>query len=221
MNATTHFADQARFWDRMAHRYAKKPVPDVQVYEDKLHRTDALLEPHHRLLEVGCGTGTTAVHHAPHVAHVRGVDLSPRMIEIARARADEAGLRNVDFQVGDVDRLPSGPRYDLVLAHSLLHLVRDPRAALVALHDALRPGGYLVATVPCLGDYARWFRFVGPVGAALGLVPRVQVFRQQDLMAWLPEARLQLHDHWEPAPRRGVFLIAQRLAAPEDDPSLE
>ena len=61
-----------------------------------------------RLLEVVCGTGTTAIAHAPHVAHIRGTDLSARMIAIARARAVEAGMANVRFDQAAVDDLPPG-----------------------------------------------------------------------------------------------------------------
>jgi cyclopropane fatty-acyl-phospholipid synthase-like methyltransferase len=42
------------------------------------------------LLEFGCGTGGTAIIHAPHVKHIRAIDISPRMIEIAKSRAEAA-----------------------------------------------------------------------------------------------------------------------------------
>ena len=50
---TIHRSPDARFWDRIARRYARKPVPDQQVYETKLGITDSYLEPHHEVLEIG------------------------------------------------------------------------------------------------------------------------------------------------------------------------
>lgn len=203
---------QIRFWDRIAERYARKPVPDQEVYETKLIKTEELLKPTDRVLEVGCGTGTTALHHAPRVASYRATDLSPRMIEIARAKAEDEGLDNLTFDVAGVEDLTSEPEpYDVVLAHSVLHLVAEVPAALARFHELLRPGGRLVLTVPCLGDTAAWFRYVGPLGTALGLFPKVYVFREMQFMSWLEGAGFEVEERWLPGPRRGVFLIARKL----------
>ena len=51
---------QARFWDRMAHRYARGAIADRAAYERTLERTAHWLAPQHDVLEVGCGTGATA-----------------------------------------------------------------------------------------------------------------------------------------------------------------
>ena len=53
------------FWDRLAKRYARMPVADQAAYETKLEKTRAFLRPDSRVLEFGCGTGSTAILHAP------------------------------------------------------------------------------------------------------------------------------------------------------------
>ena len=177
------------FWDRIADRYAKKPVADESAYEKKLATTRRYLRDDATVLEVGCGTGTTAIRHAPHVAHVHATDISARMIEIAQQRADEANVDNVTFEqtaLEDLD-LPD-ESVDVVLALSLLHLVADRDAAIANLHRWLKPGGVLVTSTACLGDNMRWFRFVAPVGAALGLMPIVKIFRMNDLRRSLADA---------------------------------
>ena len=50
----------SRFWDRLAAGYAKKPVPDEEAYARTLERVRAHLTPNDRVLELGCGTGTSA-----------------------------------------------------------------------------------------------------------------------------------------------------------------
>jgi ubiquinone/menaquinone biosynthesis C-methylase UbiE len=83
------------------------------------------------VLELGCGTGTTALHHAPHVKHIRAVDISAKMLEIARAKAEAAGVTNVTFETASVEDLRStAETYDVVMVHSLLHLLDDRAAAL-------------------------------------------------------------------------------------------
>ena len=66
----------ARFWDRMADKYSKKPVPDQQVYAKKLAQTDRLLNLSDHVLEIGCGTGSTAIHHASKVERIVAIDYS-------------------------------------------------------------------------------------------------------------------------------------------------
>ena len=53
------------FWNRIANRYSKQPVGDETAYQKKLQITRDYLEPHMEVLELGCGTGSTAIAHAP------------------------------------------------------------------------------------------------------------------------------------------------------------
>ena len=50
-----------RFWDRIAERYARKPVPDEAVYQEKLKVTREYFRADTDVLEIGCGTGSTAI----------------------------------------------------------------------------------------------------------------------------------------------------------------
>ncbi len=62
--------DTAKFWDKMADKYAKKPVPNEEVYQIKKDLTREYFTPDSKVFEFGCGTGTTAISHAPFVKHV-------------------------------------------------------------------------------------------------------------------------------------------------------
>lgn len=58
-----------KFWDKIATRYSKKPVADEAAYQKKLQITQEYFRPDMEVLEIGCGTGSTAITHAPHVKH--------------------------------------------------------------------------------------------------------------------------------------------------------
>ena len=139
----------AQFWDRIAEKYAKSPVRDEAAYARTLERTRAHLGTSDRVLELGCGTGTTALKLADAVGQMTGTDLAPGMIEIARRRAAEAEAQNVTFDVAPVETLPEGP-FDVAMAFNLLHLVRDLDGALAQVHDRLRPGGLFISKTVCL-----------------------------------------------------------------------
>ncbi len=88
----------ARFWDRIADRYARKPIADQAAYEKKLDITRKYLHEDAGILEIGCGTGGTAIAHAPHVAHVLATDVSAKMLDFGRERAEASGIDNVTFR---------------------------------------------------------------------------------------------------------------------------
>ena len=116
------------FWNMIARHYANQPVADEAAYRHKLAVTAARLRPSDRLLEFGCGTGTTALIHAPRVARIDAIDFSRKMIAIAREKAERQGVSNVHFDVAAFEDWPipdDEDRYDAVLGMSVLHLVAD------------------------------------------------------------------------------------------------
>jgi SAM-dependent methyltransferase len=78
-----------------------------------------------RALDLGCGTGTTSIYLAQRGWHVTGVDFSPKAIELARDKAQRAGVKS-DFHLGDVSRLdflrePFDLIFDIGCLHGLDH----------------------------------------------------------------------------------------------------
>jgi 2-polyprenyl-3-methyl-5-hydroxy-6-metoxy-1,4-benzoquinol methylase len=200
-----------RFWDKIAERYSKKPVPDEAVYQRKLEITRGYLSPESEVFEFGCGTGSTAIAHAPHVNHILAVDLSPNMIEVARDKAVRGGITNVDFEVSTIEHVdPPTESFDVVLGLSILHLLEDKEAAIAKAHRLLKPGGVFVTSTTCLGDTMAFFKLIGPIGRALGLMPMVQVFTVAELVAGITDAGFEIEDQWQPARGKAVFIVARR-----------
>jgi len=198
-----------RFWDRHAKGYAKRPVADEAAYQRKLEVTQTYFRPEMEVLEFGCGTGTTALIHAPFVKHIRAVDLSAKMLEIAQAKADAAGVRNVTFEKSDIASF-SAPEasYDVVMAHSLLHLLEDKDAAIAKIFRLLKPGGYFVSSTVCIGGQVPWLRVLLPIGRCLGLLPLVKFFTPDELAQSLTGAGFRIEHSWQPGKRKGVFIVA-------------
>ncbi|MFE9683408.1 class I SAM-dependent methyltransferase [Streptomyces sp. NPDC002701] len=94
------------------------------------------------VLDLGCGTGSLALLASEARHRVTGVDLSPRMVELARAKL--AG-RDAAFLVGDAAAPPVGEqRFDVVLVRHVLWTLSDPGRVLRHWRGLLRPGGRLV-----------------------------------------------------------------------------
>ena len=99
------------------------------------------------LVELGCGSGWMTRFAARHGVRAEGYDISPEMIEIARAEAAAEGL-DVTFEAGDYEQLDLGRRFDACLIYDALHHSERPELAPAAAHRALKPGGRLLLAEP-------------------------------------------------------------------------
>jgi len=205
----------ARFWDRMAERYARMPISDEAAYQRKLALTQAHFRPDWRLWEFGCGTGSTALAHAPHVASILATDLSAAMLEIARRKAAEQSVDTVAFRQAGIDAVEAEPEsFDGVLGLNVLHLLADPQAAIGAAHRSLKPGGIFVSNTACIAEMSPLLRLVVPVAQFFGKAPYVNAFTRADLRRMVREAGFVIEEDWEPGSKgRTVFLIARKPAS--------
>ena len=180
----------AKFWNKNADGYAKSKIGDMAAYEYTLERSISYMKETDRVLELGCGTGMSAVRFAPHVAEFIGSDVSDGMLEHCRARAEEAGLDNLRFQEAMVgDDSFKGQQFDIVMAHSLLHLLPDLEKRLSDIRDLLKPGGLFISKTVCLSEgkglKARAIRMVIPAMQMVGKAPYVNALSVADLEAMM------------------------------------
>ena len=192
------------FWNLIARRYARAAVADTAAYERKMELTRAHLSPDMRLLELGCGTGSTALVHAPYVARIEATDYAPRMIDIAREKAKAAHVNNVTFSVAPADAPPfDAGSFDAVLALNLIHLMPDPAGTVRVCRAMRRPGGVCATSTPALGDGPKWLRLLRYV-----LPVRLSLFSQQDLHRMIEDAGFTITESWTPSPKAATFIIA-------------
>ena len=199
----------SEFWDRVAPSYSKQPIADATSYARKLAATQALMQPSMAVLEFGCGTGSTALEHAPHAACIVATDVSSAMVAIAREKAKQAGVENVSFrQAGVEDYTAPDSSYDMVLALNLLHLLPDRAAALAKIHRLLKPGGVFVSSTVCLADRMWYLRPVLPVMQWLGKAPYVSFLRSAQVLREMETAGFEAREHWTHGRANSLFLVA-------------
>ena len=203
----------SKFWDRIADRYSTKPIADEGAYQKKLQITRDHLRPDMEVLEFGCGTGSTAIAHAPFVKHIRATDISSKMIEIAQRKADAGQVRNVTFEQSTLDELnvPDGT-LDAVMGHSILHLLENKEDAIAKVYRMLKPGGVFISSTACIGDFMKFFKIVAPIGKIFGLLPLVMVFKKQELEDSLIDAGFEIDYQWQPGKGKAVFIVAKKAA---------
>ncbi|MEB3210596.1 MAG: class I SAM-dependent methyltransferase [Leptolyngbyaceae bacterium] len=201
----------SKFWDNIADKYSKQPIADKASYQKKLEITQGYFRPDMDVLEFGCGTGSTAIIHAPHVKHIRAIDISSNMIAIARQKAEAANIQNVTFEQSTIEELNVPDHsFDVVLGLSILHLLEDKEGAIAKVYQLLKPGGLFVTSTVCLGDGMAWFKLIAPIGKFFGFFPLVKVFTEKDLEASLTDAGFVIDTQWCPGKNKAVFIVAKK-----------
>jgi SAM-dependent methyltransferase len=113
------------------------------------------IRPGERVVDCGSGAGADSLIAARLVGpqgRVIGVDMTPEMIERARANTELADQANVEFREGLIEALPIDDGWaDVVISNGVLNLVPDKAAALREMHRVLRAGGRLQAADIVLG----------------------------------------------------------------------
>lgn len=171
-------ADALRAWNGSDGDFwaAEEYVFDHSLHHYRQAFLDAAdVQPGDRVLDIGCGNGQTtrdAASLAPR-GRVLGVDLSTRMLDVARRRADEAGLANVELLQADAQIHPFDPgSFDLALSRTGTMFFGDPVAAFTNIGRALRPAGRLVVLVWQGIERNDWFRELVAALAAGRDLPR-------------------------------------------------
>src|SRR5438128_9161 len=175
--------------------------------------------PEDTVLDVACGPGLIVVAFARVVNHATGIDLTPAMLERARAYATEQGVTNVTWRQGDVLPLPyPDASFSIVTSRFAFHHFLDPAAVLTQMARVCRPGGHVVvvdsAPAPDKADAFNRMELVRDPShvRALPLGEHLELFRA----AGLPEPRVthyRLEGELE-------SLISRSFPRPRDDATL-
>ncbi len=138
-SAEAYFSSIAETWDSL--RALHFPNEAIE---------DTLLElagpgPYRRVVDFGTGTGRMLLLFSPRAAEAEGIDFSHRMLTVARANLERAGVSNSRVRFGDVTAAPfEDASADLVIVHQVLHYLDAPGEAIAEAARLLVPGGKLL-----------------------------------------------------------------------------
>lgn len=205
------------FWNKIARKYAGDPIQDLQAYEETLNRIKSYLTPQDVVLEIGCGTGSTALVLAPLVKSLCATDASATMIEIAQEKLVADSATNIEFLYSSLSDVgEGGEHYDVVLALNVLHLIHDFPLALRKVHSKLKPDGLFISKTICMPPAKGRFKFwlitrLIPLARFFGQAPFAKIPEIDDLEHCIADAGFELierGDYPKNPPRR--FIVARK-----------
>jgi O-methyltransferase involved in polyketide biosynthesis/ubiquinone/menaquinone biosynthesis C-methylase UbiE len=190
----------------------KKDYPDVLAELEK--------EPFEDLLDCGCGPAPmlTLLHEKYPERHYTGIDLTPKMIEVAKAKH----LPNVELVVGDCENLPfADESFDVVICCESFHHYPNPQDFFNSVYRVLRPNGRLILRDMTMKSAAvRWFcNTIEMPLAHLGGKGDVRIYGREDLQKLCQKAGL----HMESFEKRGFCRLHCVFRKPEicEDPKIQ
>ncbi|MDP6829752.1 MAG: metalloregulator ArsR/SmtB family transcription factor [Alphaproteobacteria bacterium] len=137
--AADYFRANAERWDEIRSLYV--PEGEVEAALLKVIGEDPIED----FLDIGTGTGRILEVFAPHIRRGTGIDFSHEMLQIARARLEEAGHRHCQVRHGDMYNLQlPASEFDVVVLHQVLHYAEEPASVIAEAAQTLRPGGRLL-----------------------------------------------------------------------------
>jgi ubiquinone/menaquinone biosynthesis C-methylase UbiE len=144
--------ENIQFWDRIAKRYDWITVMLTRDYPALIQRIVSDVNGAENVLEVATGTGLIAIELARSVGMIEAIDVSSKMIEIAKEKAFNDRVDNIRFSAQSVYSLEfEDSQFDVAVCSNALHCMDNPEKALSEIRRVLKGGGILIAPTFCHG----------------------------------------------------------------------
>jgi len=186
-----------KFWDKMANKLDQTEKRLEQIFIKVVKNTKKYLKVTDIVLDYGCGTGLICNEIAGNVKKIYAIDISSKMLPIAKGRAVERNIDNIDFAQANIfDTRYQRESFDVILAFGILHLLEDNREVIQRITELLKPGGLFISSTPCLAEKMTLltkFQFYPYLLLdKIGLIPPMKRFKISELNDLIATGNLQM-----------------------------
>jgi 2-polyprenyl-3-methyl-5-hydroxy-6-metoxy-1,4-benzoquinol methylase len=171
-----------RFWDRQSSNFDEQVMREKETFIRTISKTKEHLETTDTVLDFGCGTGTYTNEFADDVKAIHAIDISSKMIEVARRNAQERKIENVEYERSTLfdENLRKGT-FDVVLGFNILHLLEGTQDFVKRINELLESEGLFISTTACLGERRRFLGSFLKFLSRIRVVPYLRVFKLSEL----------------------------------------
>lgn len=194
----------------MAGRYDRQALGRYgKSYEETVAIAGKYLKPMDTLLDYACGTGITSIPIAAAVRRVVAIDLSDKMIRIAREKAKCSGIENITFKtttIEDPDLINDA--FDVITAFNILHGLKEVETVLLRIRTLLKEGGFLLSVTDCLGEKKSLAGILYTFLSKIAIIPHVNLFKRNDLTEIITAAGFSVIEEKQLYPSPPNYFIA-------------
>jgi len=184
-----------KFWDKQAEKYAKQQQ-DIQLTDNMDYvSTLKYLHINDRVLDYGCGAGIVSNAIADKVREIHAIDISSKMIEVAKRKASERNIENINYAQATIfDDRYQKESFNVVLAFRILHMLEDIQAVIRRIDELLKPGGVFISVTTCMGEKKMAFLSILVfLASKMRIVPQhINMFKLSDLEGLLTRENFQI-----------------------------
>jgi len=181
------------FWNKTADSYDKNKEKTYS-YENKMTLDTSIkfCNENMNILDMGCGTGLFTLSLAKHVKHVKAIDYSQKMLNIAKSKGKAANISNIDWCCEDICKSKSGKTYDMITAFNVIMYLPNIEESLRKIYDHLDDSGYFLLVSDCLGEKSIFFKSISIILEKLGITPKKYIFKINKLKSLLQDAGFEI-----------------------------
>jgi len=177
-----------KFWDRAAKDFADHEK-QTQLSENRdFITTLKYLSVDDTILDYGCATGIISNAIAGKVKEIHGIDISSKMIEIAKRKAGELNIKNIHYAHATIyDDRYQKESFNVILAFRILHMLENPEVVMRRINELLKPGGVFISVTTCMGQ-----KKVALLGVLILLASKLKILPQHINMFKLSDLEVLL-----------------------------
>lgn len=186
-----------KFWDKQAKNYTEHEKKTKLDENKDFITTLKYLDKSDIVLDYGCATGIISNAIADKVEKVYAIDISPKMIEMAKAKAFEQNIHNVNYEAATIfDERYRKESFNVVLAFRILHVLKDVKGAVSRINELLKPGGIFISVSACVGDEKNILSVLASLASKVGIVPvNISLFKLTELQEIITNAGFQVLEY--------------------------
>jgi len=201
-----------KFWDRLANQFDKQSKHFEKPPSEKAKR---FLNINDIVLDYGCATGTVTTELSEYVKEIKGIDISSGMINIARKKAIERCIENIDFMHTTIDdeELKKNS-FNVIIAFNILHFFQDTQLVLQRINELLKPGGLIIISTACLGERTVSNFFQNAIFTPFikfGIIPYMKFFTISELKGYIESENFKIDDLINQDSSTNYFIVAKKL----------
>lgn len=201
-----------KFWDKVSNLSGKLPKKFEQAQIKSVENSKKHLNSSDIVFDYACGSGIITNAIADNVKAIHAIDISSGMIDVAKKRASELKIENVDYEQSTIfDKRYKKESFNVVLAFNILQYLEDRHKVMQRIKGLLKPGGLFISATACLGERKTFLSILMLFVTKIGIVPKMKFFKISELEDLISNANLKNIETENLSRLPECFIVAKKI----------